>query len=92
MLIFSSVHLSVFSHACHCCSTSIHPLSELSILVPVSLRSSHEPPSLIRLLNSHRPEQAPATLFPHELQPQLCDHYHAGNVAECNDYIVTLQH
>lgn len=47
------------------CSTFIHPLSEQSILAPVSLRPDFL--SLLWLVSSHRPDQAPPTVSQHQL-------------------------
>lgn len=77
-----------FSHTVNCYSTSIHPQSECSVLVPVSLRAPLlERPvdsdwSTVIGLSRHRPR----------FFGLFCNHGHAGDVAEGSDStVVTSQ-
>ena len=62
-LVFRNTFFFFFPIA-HYCSTSIHPLCERSIWVTVSLSPSPpEMSNLFWLVTSHRPEQAPPSMF-----------------------------
>ena len=83
---FSGSHSSFF-HTVHYCRTSIHTLSEHSVLEPVSLR-----PVALWLVSSRRPEQAPPTTFLRHLCHCFSNHGRVSGVAEGCDCIVVTPH
>ena len=44
---FNTQKTKTISHSVHCCSTSIHPQSDLSVLGPVSLRPPSQKSSVL---------------------------------------------
>ena len=80
------------THSVHCCSPSIHPLSECSNLVSFSLRPPPwKNPSLLYLVSSHRPEQAPPAMFLYQLCWGFYNYSHAAGMTEGSDCITTFQ-
>ena len=71
-----------FSHTVHCCSTSIHPLSEQSVVAPVSLKPPSRKAQTVLIGQPHVPEQVPPTVFHHQLSYHFNNHGRAGGVAD----------
>ena len=71
-----------FSHTVHSCSTSFHPLSEQSVVAPVSLKPPSRKAQTVLIGQPHMPEQVPPTVFHHQLSYHFNNHGRAGGVAD----------